>query len=86
MPARWNINNQDSADIFGAVHRGLIPVGAGSFSDSDLNRVITTWLETHSNLELKYGGGNFRNNFGRNFRKVVKRYEDWKNSRGKKMT
>ena len=86
MPTRWNTNSQDAADIFGAVHRGLLPAGGiGVLGETEVNRIIDEWLKAHSNLKEKYGGENFRNNFGRNFRKVVLRYEDWKKNRGKYM-
>jgi hypothetical protein len=72
---RWDINSEDSAAIFGAVHRGFVPT---AYSTDELIPVIANWLDSHPFLEQKYGGSNFRNNFGRNFRNVIRRHERWK--------
>ena len=83
QPARWNINGEDSAAIFGALHSREISVDPQRTSVTQLAPVISSWLRSHPSLQVKYAGSNFRNNFGRNFRNVVSRYDNWRQNPSK---
>jgi hypothetical protein len=78
MPQRWNIEGEDSAAIFGAIHRGLITIDFDRTSEVQLAPAIKAWLTANPSLPRKYDSKNFHNNFGRNFRNIVARYEKWK--------
>jgi hypothetical protein len=94
MPAgstRWEAGSQDAADIFGAIHRGLLPDNVNDLEDSEWDMLIDNWLESHPGLKSKYkyggkkGGKKFRYNFQRNFMKVVQRYQGYKEGKGGNM-
>ena len=72
---KWKINNEDAADIFGALYKGLIKEVA---SDKTHSALINDWLISHPHLEQKYRGPNFHRNFVCNFRHVVNRFNKWK--------
>lgn len=79
MPAGstcWSADSQDAANIFGAIHSGLLPDHGNDLKESEWNMLIDKWLENHTGLKSKYGGKNSGKNFGynfeRNFRKVAR--------------
>ena len=85
---RWNENSDDSAAIFGAIHRGLIPVAAPG-ALTDLSTIANNWLNSHTELRAKYGAGDdnpakFQAKFYKNFKNIVNRYKSWKDCARKK--
>jgi hypothetical protein len=74
---RWNINGADAAAIFSAIHNGVITIDPERTSVTHLAPLVDNWVRSNPSLERKYRGPYFRNNIGKNFRNVVKRYERW---------
>lgn len=84
---QWNKDSEDAAAIFGAIHRKEIVIDP---ADTGYKKIIDSWLKNHQGLRAKYQKDSskkaqnaFRTNFGRNFRKVVERYREWKANRKK---